>query len=307
MTEKLTIIANCQAWPLAQAAASIGHDVRVRFICLNDVAVEGSFSNLSMRRLIEDEAAGEELVYTFNASSTFAPADTESLREVFGERLKTFSNIRFDGLHPDSTYFGGFGGRSTATMGEYHSKLIIYAYASGRSEADCAQLFNGLTYEQLGYFDIWSDSANYLLDREKQCDVKVVEKFLADARDQLPLFTFNHPTSSVLHDVARAVLIDAGIKNSTIGGSHFANSLYQNFIWPVYPEIIEHFGLKYSGGYTFFNMTCASEDYFSSRPISLEDLIHHDFAIYRDQGTVAQFREAAAQLPFFERMSNAIG
>jgi hypothetical protein len=292
---------------MAQIIAAIGGDVACRFISLNDVSAPASASRRSALEIIARAETSDEQILSFNASAQFSPADTDSMKAIFGDKFKTFTNIRFDGLHPDCTYFGRFGGRQLASMGEYHSKLILYAYATGRSQQDCLTLFNGCNYERLGYFEIWNISAQLLLERDEACDIKFASTFLEICRQDYPLYSFNHPTSAVFHELAITLCRALDIPVRTIGRHHFPNPLFQNFIWPIYPEVVEHFALPYKGNMAFYMPAQGESDRFFSRSRTLEEIVKADYDHYAASMPKAEFLIALQTLDFFDRFQDELG
>ena len=277
---RLCVIANCQAWPLAQILATLSQS-QVRFISLTDVVTPGSFSHTSAMRMLDEAHLRDELVFSFNAGSPFAPLDTLSLREVFGERLKTFTSVRFDGVHPDMTYFGRFKNRWLGTMGEYHSKLIIYSFLNGKSETECERLFNADVYSRIGYFDMWERSADILLARDEQCDIQFAKSFLELAKSETSLFTMNHPTAVTFFELASSLLQAVGIERQLAGRHLFANPLFSGYSWPIYPEIAEYHSLPYKTGMAFHKPQSSVEDTFFPRSMSLREYIQAEYALYR--------------------------
>lgn len=290
---------------MAQIIASMSNST-ARFISLNDVAAPSSPSNISALKIIEEAPHSDELIFTFNAQEAFAPADTSSLKAIFGDRLRTFTNIRFDGLHPDITYFGRFGGRWHGSMGEYHSKLIVYSYATGRSEQDCLNLFNGKNYRSLGYFDIWASSSKTLLERDETCEIRFANQFLDLVGHEHCLFSMNHPTSVVFHELTSVLLTSIGRVVRSPGRHNFANPLFGNFIWPVYPEISEQFNLPYRMGMDFFTPMTGEADLFMPRSLSLRELIRAEYAIY-GRYPFADFKSAAEEFEFWQNFTEVLG
>ena len=85
-------------------------------------------------------------------SDEFDDVSSKRLKAHYQSRFANYTNIYFSGLHPDLTYFGGFGQRVTSPLGDYHSRIILACFFQGRSVRECLAAFNGGVYEKLGYF-----------------------------------------------------------------------------------------------------------------------------------------------------------
>ncbi len=292
-TQKVTVIANCHAGPLAQLLAFAGRGLDVDGIFIDTWHNPDSECRQKADALLVD-AGPDDIVFAFNLSSEFGTLETSHLRSALGERMTTFTNVRFDGVHPDQSYFGPFGGRWPNFLSEYHSKIVVHSFAAGRSVADCLSLFNGKVYERLGYYDIFDRSAAELLRRDAMCDVKFAETFLDLVRNEYSLLTFNHPTSIVFDNLTRMLCAHRSLPFLQFEPTLYPNPLVQVVIWPVLDEVAEHHRLPYRtpqyfvappGGYV------AS----GSRSISLEDYVAKCYHFYETRLPRDHFVETAHQ------------
>lgn len=272
---RIMIIANCHAEPLAQTLAY--NSINLEIDC---IGLDSWFGNTNTKlNEILDFLGTSGVVISYNLSSQFGALESSELRSKLNDRFFTCTNIRFDGLHPDCMYIGPFGGRQQNFLSEYHSKIVVQSFASGRSISDCVELFNGKTYEKLGYYDIFSTSETKLKLQDQRCDIKFSESFFELIREEYCLLTINHPTSIVFHELIKSICKHIGVK---FLGHHpwvFPNRLVHNVVWPIFNEIAESHGLKYRTPQLF----CASQNGHyrqNSRSITIQDFVQKSYEYY---------------------------
>jgi hypothetical protein len=291
----ITIIANCQSLPLADALAlgaqGIGTDfIDVNFPHLPDMAAK--IATLAPR--------GDELVFSVNLSAQFGVLATEALRPRLGDGLLTFTNIHFSGLHPDITYLGPMGRRVHGYFEDYHSKLALFAFVTGRSAADCVALFTGATYERIGYFAEFEASGAELKRRDEACNVRYAGMFLEQIKQVPGLFTINHPTAPIFMTLANVLARAAGVPFARFDALFLENPLARNVIWPIYNELAEHHQLRYRMPQLFVAPVRRA-----ARGAELAAFIAGSYAAYA-AADAAEFAAMVRQLPFFAAFERAL-
>jgi hypothetical protein len=266
------VIANCHCLPIADALALCGMVGNTEFI--DAVTAHEPHMQEKIARLGGKE--GGDLVFTFPLSEKFGPLATAALRPIYGERLRTFTNIHFFGLHPDITYLGPMRGRVEGYFGPYHSKLVLFAFVNGRSEAECRDMFTGEVFRRIGYFHLFDISADELRGREPNCDIKFAETFLEMAVREPVIYTFNHFSGKVFLELAGALARDAGIAYIPHGPQFFQHHLSESYIWPIYDEIAEEHKLAYRTGQHFIRAAGRQR-----RSVTLDEFIAGSYAAYR--------------------------
>ncbi len=281
------VVANCHTGPLAQILAFSG-----RGVSLDGIFVDNWHNPISDDRkkgeALQDNLAPDSLVFSFVLSADFGELETVRLRERLGKRLITFTNVRFDGVHPDMTYFGPFGGRWGNFLADYHSRIVIHSYSAGRSAEDCVRMFHGVTYEKLGYYDVFAASAAELRRRDLACDVRCADTFLELIRQEYCLLTFNHPTSIVFCRIAAALCDHVGIEYVGFEERLYPNPLVQSIIWPIYNEVAEALRLPYRSP-QFFSQPPTGYVQGSSRSLSIAEYVHSCYDFYDRHFERAQF------------------
>ena len=292
----VTVVANCHCLPLADTLALCAPGLQTDFIDVNFVADPATAAKIA------GIDGGEKLVFTQPISEAHGAVATASLRSRLPPgRVLTFTNIHFTGLHPDITYVGAMGGRVQSFFGDYHSKLVLFAFATRRSRTECLHLFEPHALEQVGYLSAFERSAAELRAREAACDVRFAEAFVAMARQVPSLFTINHPTAAVFHELAAAMAAHAGLEFRRIGAAYSANGLANSFIWPVHDAIAEANGLAYRTP-PFFVSTAGR----ASRSWTLEEFVAGCYAHY-ESVPFAQLAPMVAQAPFFAEFAARLG
>ena len=297
MIHSINLVANCHCLPLADAFALCVPGVRTDFIDVNFA------QTMDYPAKIAGLAASEaEIVFTQPISEKLGGVATDELRQRLGASgVVTFTNIHFTGLHPDITYLGGMGQRVQGFLGDYHSKLVLFSYASQRSLEDCLALFAGSTFERIGYFAAFDQSADELLVRDAALDVRFAETFIDMARKVPTLYTINHPTGAVFLALANALASHVGLPFLQWDPAMFQNHLSTNYIWPVYDEIAEHNRLAYRTPLVFVRK--GQRD---SRVATLREFVSGCYAAYAE-ADFSQMQQAVACTPFYMDFAERLG
>ena len=287
VTRTVTVIANCHTGPLAQILAFCGRGIKLDGIFVDN------WDNLASEDrkkadVLQDTLGDDSLVFSFVLSAAFGQLETAGLRKLLGDRLVTFTNVRFDGLHPDMTYFGPFGGRWSGLLADYHSRIVMHSFSAGRSASECAQMFRGEVYEDLGYFEVFDTSATELKRRDLACDVRCADNFLELIQQEYCLLTFNHPTSIVFSSIVKALCQYAHIEYVAFEERLYPNPLVQSVIWPIYNEVAESLRLPYRSP-QFFSQPPTGYVQGSSRSLSIPEFVHGCYDFYSKYFEPAQF------------------
>lgn len=156
----------------------------------------------------------------------------------------------FRGFHPDLAYVTRDGVVIKSAMDDYHSLIIAAAYRKGLRQDATKRLFTAATYERFGYFSIWEAERKLLVDRFDTYGLDVRGDFVRWMREGGFMHSKNHPKIHAIYDVAAKVAQrlqgDAAVET----GIRPHDNLIVAPIFPVYPEIAEHYGVG-SGSYFF--------------------------------------------------------
>lgn len=294
---KILIIGNCHTMSLARSFALCARDIEVNFIDLN--FLNRDHEN-ALNRELYDGLTNYEVVFSFLTSERMAPVSTKQIASILGDRLVTFTNLRFHGLHPDLTLIGPMDGRRHGFLGIHHSKLILFAFLRGMSPRDCGRLFDYKIYEKIGYFEMFSTSANELLQRDRGCDIKFAHRFIEIIREEYCLYTFNHPNGRVFQALTAALCSWQGIDFVEFARDLSINELSNNYVWPIYDEIAEFHRLPYRTPQYFVNVQS-----FSSRAISRDEMIKKCYDVY-SKYPLDEFHRLLQAEPFYLKFQETI-
>ena len=266
---KIVLIANCHVQPLA-AGLLLSEDVE-EVICVPLHLIGTPHFDNPVTKI--NNSTDNYAVLQFPNSLEKIDFHKNTLRRF--DLVKSFTNIYFDGLHPDMAYFGGMGQRIISPLGDYHSKICLAAFAKSYSVADCKKLFNGESYSKLGFYDSWMKSEEELLRRDEVIDIKFAREFIGLSRENITLFTFNHPLPIVFAYLLKHLYSAVGLAPLNLPHEFFYNFLSSNAWWPVYDEIGRVNSIKYRTPQIF-----KSPDNQGGKVMNLEDFISNSYISY---------------------------
>jgi hypothetical protein len=246
--------------------------------------------------LLERARTGDVQIITYNLSDAFGPLATERMRAEFPSLLTT-TNVFFDGLHPDITHIGGFQERVLSPLGNYHSRIVLFGFMTGRSAQECFRLFQSKIYEQAGYFSAYERSAAELVRRDEQGDIRFAEAFLDMVREVPVMLTINHPTISVFCRFSEIICRQLNIPYDAFPPEYFSNPLLQLAQWPIYAEIAEAAKLSYRTPMLFKPNEAAGSNY-----MGLREFVSASYKLYEALGRDA-LRESSSGRKVLEQFS----
>ena len=270
---KIIIIGNCQIQPLAHGLELSSGVEEVIQIPLH---LEGTELFKKPVDLINN-SHDTYTVLTFNNSLQKIEFSDSALSRF--SKVLTFTNIYFRGLHPDLIYLGGMGNRLTSAVGDYHSIICAMSFLKGLDPEQCKEKYNVEVYERLGFFSEWERSAEELLKRDSDLDIKFADDFLRMAKTEPVLFTFNHPVAKPFIQLTNKILTELDLAPLIFTEQFFYNYLSNNTWWPVYPEIADKFDIKYKTSMTF-----KAPDHIKRKIYNLDEFIYKTYEIYTSYG-----------------------
>lgn len=239
---KVTVIANCQARPIADYVRLLGRDVAIVDVVITHLAKDADADRL------EQAAAKSDFIFAQLVQPNY-PASfvrSEVLKQRYGDRVLLWPNIFFKGQTPDLCYVTAANrARIVGPLGEYHSRPIIDAWLAGSSVDETEVLLLSGALDTTTVKDVADTSLEELRGREQQCDVGICDLIAEHWRARRFLFTFNHPLSELMLHVADRLLALTGQHAVlSLNGSHVSEPLCQ-FVPPAWPAIVEELGLEF--------------------------------------------------------------
>jgi hypothetical protein len=269
----IIVIANCHVQPIRDGLALSSEIDEVFAI---PVHLENTIHYTNAIEYIRKSQKEKFTVLEFGGLLQKAALGPEIVSRI--ERVVSFTNIYFTGLHPDMTYFGGMGRRVSSPLGDYHSKICLLAFNKGLSIDQCEKLFNNSIYQQFDFYTEWTESEAELRKRDEHLDIKFADEFLEMTRLEPTLYTFNHPLGIVFSRFLEKIYKYLGLTSPQFPGSYFYNYLASNAWWPIYPEISEFHKLKNLTPITF-----KAPDHLSRKFYNLREFISLSYRLYSEQ------------------------
>lgn len=244
MKKTAFVVANCQVRAL-EAALALSENFGSYF----------DFVQLPPVHVIKADAV-ERLHDTLpSAGLLLAQFVSETYRNNIGLGLQTLKGIMpssgvsiswpsiyWSGYNPELFYFKDEKGASFTEAFDYHHRVIFGAYIQGRSADDVAN--NLLSADE---FSATSEIAIRGLDelakRESALDIKVAPFIRENYRTERLFWTFNHPTQSVILDVARQVLSTLGIRDDL--PKKAPKEILNSTVYPILPSVKSALGLDF--------------------------------------------------------------
>lgn len=254
---RIGIISNCQVYGLVNSFSVLLKDGKAVGIPVS--RVEDEF------RVVKDC----DIVYV---PGDFRERIPDEIWNRLKDRVRPIPYIFFDAYHPDMTYARYRGEPLKGCLDSYHSLICICAWKAGMTPNEAVRLFNGRTYKVLGYLDGWGEAAANLLSTFGDNDIDLRDRFIAWARREPFMHTYDHPKVYCLYDIARAAMDRDGIPRHDYAYCPVHDNLQQGVHFPAYPEIAERYGVR--GSYTF-------KRFHEYRTMDLEDFVRESFEAYK--------------------------
>ena len=218
--------------------------------------------------------AENELIFAHEYAATSLAATFPHARE----KIVTLPSVYFAAFHPDLVYANS---RKSAKMlqsvlGGYNSSLALYGWLRGLSARQTVGLFNGETYERLGFFDYWQNSRAYLLAEGERVGLPLGDALQRWQRRGCFMHSFNHPRLFVAADITRMLLEKLGIATLPVDFESVVPDVFEDgAVWPVYPQIAERLGIDGSDWFRLPKFACPPDR--SVLFCDLEQFIEHSF------------------------------
>lgn len=298
---RIAIVGNCQAGALAACLART-REFQVCSICDLNLSETAQFGH-SRHAIVHERDF--DFVLTQNIGDQFAELSTARLKELYGDRCRTFTNLYFTGLHPDITYVGGFGSRLSSPVGDYHSRIALIGYLNGLSADETCCLYNDEVFAALGFYEQFEQSGHELMRRDDSIDIRIGLHFLSKLTVLPSLYSINHPTVTAIMLLADAVMRDLYGGTLDTDCNVYPDSLVKNVIWPIYPDIAVRHRVSYRSPFMFFPADCHG-----SAPLSLEEFVAASYVAYDGVGVnellqSPQLRELMSDNPLSRRAASS--
>jgi hypothetical protein len=275
---KILVVGNCQTEHHAQLARMAFAECSADYIFVHKAQEAGPMEQVGA---FLDSTAPYDLVVSFDLDNKWGHLSRAGLEARYGrERIFYIPNLTFDGLQPDMISIGF----ARAPLGDYHSRIAVGAWLAGADVKMTSRLFNGSTYERLGYFAAYGPAAAEYRRREASTDLAFGDPMFEHINRNIGFFTKNHPTPALFttftHELRNALVRQGRAPSSgmPLDAGFVSQSLVSVGAAPIFPEIAEAAGIRHGG----------SRNYVLPRnggyAVSLEEFVARSFQAYSEIG-----------------------
>lgn len=269
----------CQGEGLAGCIQLLCRDVSVEFIDQHRTSQER-----------EDVLAR---IGTFDRIVVEPSIARELAEAVDPNRLIVVPTLAFRGYHPDFFVLRRDGVAVPGPTGSSQSLLAFCAFTAGMPVEAAVALHRQEVYAACGYFDEWTESRELLLASFSRHGLDLGAEFIAWSRRGPFMYSIIHPHIACMHDIARQVLVQAGMR--LLPASFLPpDRLARHEVVPVYPAIATRLGI--AGG-TLFKRG------HDQRILDLPEYVARSYAIFR---SAPDARPHGAYVPVVERVQAAL-
>jgi hypothetical protein len=267
--EKILIVSNCVSYMLEGMLQLLTERHRVSSITFWDPRAQRPDADTSATFF-----SGFDVVFWQKGS------DSPALPVSSSPRVVSFPPVFFYGLHPDLIYAWKGGKPLQGPLGDYNSSIVLYAFLHGIALDRVVSLFNRVTYEALGFFEMFEESCRHYLSLADAEGFNMRPHLVSWLRRGAFMYSVNHPKSYVLQDVAKELLARVDVATTHPVLAHDVYDLVPDLlangpVFPVYPEVGLRLGIR--GEYLFK----AAQ---SLRRMPLDEFVAASYAAYRAVG-----------------------
>jgi hypothetical protein len=202
---RIQVIANCQARPISAQLS--------RFMPCAEL-LEPLILHLSKdaeREAHLEQCAEADIIFAQLTTNNFQPNHlaSQKLKDRFGEKVVIWPNIFYSGQQPYLRYFTHpTAGRLLGPLEALHDIRLFQSWQSTGHVNINALSVSDPKFER----QVHEASLASLRRKETACDVTISDFIATQDNTQRLFFTFNHPSRSVLSEMARRLLAHLGQK-----------------------------------------------------------------------------------------------
>jgi hypothetical protein len=222
--------------------------------------------------------------------------------KLAGKMLR-WPSVFFGAFHPDQCYvrIERNEGEVKGPLGPYHSSIAFHAWRRGLKPAQALRLFRTEVFEELNFFNYWSNARSALLEEGERCDMDLSPLLEQWSMRGCFMHSVGHPKLHVLLDVARELLRRLEIPVLPVDPLEFVHdNLADQSIWPVYPEVGEQLGIP--GAYVFKGNNPGVAGKSPVLLYGLEEFIERSYKTYEEYSAIEPIM---CDRPFTERYERA--
>lgn len=244
MKKTAYVVGNCQARAL-ESVLNLSENFRSYF----------EFSPLPAVHVIKPEQVQQLHEKLPSAGLLIGQFVSEHYRNRIGLGLQTLQSltspssialswpsIYWDGYNPELFYFKNENGASFTEFFDYHHLVVYSGYIEGRSISEVSK--DILNIDRFSYSDsLAQKSLSDLASRESKLDLKVASFISSNFKTKRLFWTFNHPASPIMLEVAQQTLKALDITDDL--PDVLPHEVLNNTIYPILPSVKSALGLTF--------------------------------------------------------------
>lgn len=251
-------------------------------------------TRMTSDQAVFDSALDEAQLILAQTGSALALAQARITQtSTFSGKVVVLPRLFFSGFHPDVVYPGTATAERRNPLGNNNSAILLAAWREGLSLEQALSLFREDVYAELGYLDFFPEARKLLLEECAQAGFDASSLFDQWMRKGTFMYIPLHPHLSVLDDIARTKLVEAGMLPESDAPTVIDDELAGLATWPVYPEIARILGVP--GDYIFHPKNTQHSDRPDLQPMDLETFVTRSYAFFNVQ---------PPELSAFDRLSD---
>ena len=282
---KLLVYANCQSEPV---------DIFMRDLCdkLETVPLEPIYKLTQNDALTVDAAfAAADIIVHQPIGANYGPLSTAALKAAHPDKTYvSFPSIYFNGYFPNLMYLRlPEGGTLPSILASYHDRRIVEAFIAGKSADEAVASLDESALDPVAAVERSIGNAR---KADEATEIKVASLIADDFHQRRLFYTFNHPSNSLLLDVA---IQACSLLNLQISPSGLRTALRRPTILDIAQVAIEQstidtFKIGFGGANQMFEMGA-----FEKQELSRSRWVEASYAQYAARPDIAEVLTFADQ------------
>lgn len=220
-TLKFAVVGNCQANPLSTIITALAPHLSTERVIIVHLASEEDRDEDYRALDSVDFILAQRVVDNYPREHV----RNALIKENFGDKVLVWPNLYYRGYNPELTYLRDENRRVLqGPLGDYHLTTVHDAWKHGLSAPDAEARLKSGDFNRELFAGVPQDSLAELEERELDCDVTISNWVRAEVWNRRLFFTFNHPTTGALFELAERILSRLEINSE---GASRANGVFE--------------------------------------------------------------------------------
>ena len=239
MAKSVAVIGNCQAQLFAECIRAADPELNVSCHAFRKYR-----NPRQQEQLLRSLARIDVVFFQSTANERYRLLGSSAIKARVPDAV-AYPALTFYGFHPDFVYLGdSFKGIAA----NFHSFIVLAAFALGIQAERVPKLFNAYLFARLGYFDQFEAWKRTLVGHASELGYDVSEDFgrwmQQGAFMHIPL----HPAVRVVASIAAKAFALTGLGNGSLPGS-IRDPFADGASLPVFPELAQRIGIAARPGF----------------------------------------------------------